>query len=187
MCKFSSTPKVLDDIQCFRLFRLMCMKTSLGIVANAQLPDHSVISVRLKRIPSIQRKIERSTTNLSQVDDIIGLRIICQSFSEAVELSSRMEFVSSHKRTKNYISEPRNTGYLPSITFLSSHKSFRKAINFCEFLLKFRSARIINICGRYIQNPLENRQKKEPPIPKSSENFLRFRSKSENGKRNAQA
>ncbi len=111
LCKFSSTPKVLDDIQCFRLFRLMCMKTSLGIVANARLPDHSVISVRLKRIPSIQRKIERSTTNLSQVDDIIGLRIICQSLSDAVELSSRMESVSNHKRIKNYISEPRNTGY----------------------------------------------------------------------------
>ncbi len=111
LCHFSETPKVLEDLQCFRLFRLMCMKTSLGIVANARLPNHSALSVRLKRIPSIQRKIERSTTNLSQVDDIIGLRIICQSVSDAVALSSRMESVSNHKRTKNYIREPRNTGY----------------------------------------------------------------------------
>ena len=100
LCHFSETPKVLEDLQCFRLFRLMCMKTSLGIVANARLPNHSALSVRLKRIPSIQRKIERSTTNLSQVDDIIGLRIICQSVSDAVALSSRMKSVSNHKKQK---------------------------------------------------------------------------------------
>ena len=111
LCKSSSTPKVLEDIQCFRLFRLMCMNTSLDIVAKARPPNHSVLSVRLKRIPSIQRKIERSTTNLSQVDDIIGLRIICQSFSDVVALSSRMESVSNHKKTKSYIDKPRNTGY----------------------------------------------------------------------------
>ena len=130
LCKFSGTPKVLEDIQCFRLFRLLCMNTSLSIVANAQLPDRSVLSVRLKRIPSIQRKIERSTTNLSQIDDIIGLRIICQSLSEVADLSVRLESLPNHKRTKNYIHEPRDTGYRATHHILEFTQEFPQSDKF---------------------------------------------------------
>ncbi len=100
------------------------MDTCLSIATKVRLPDHSVLSVRLKRIPSIQRKMQRSTTHLSQMDDIIGLRIICRNHSEATELSLRMESASNHKKTKSYTQKPKNTGYRAAHHIFEFTKNF---------------------------------------------------------------
>lgn len=102
-------------VQEYREFRLRCLQTTLDIVKSSELPTRALVSVRLKRLDSIRRKIGRpgSQIGLGRMDDVVGVRIICENYHIALDLSQRIQSLPEYNKLKDYINEshPRNTGY----------------------------------------------------------------------------
>lgn len=114
---FSENPQDIESVnavQEYRAFRLNCLTTSIRILNNARLPDAVFVSARLKRLDSIYRKLTRSGTNfkLAQLDDIIGLRVVCRSFQETQNLGARLGELPEKYRIIDY-TQPgvKDTGY----------------------------------------------------------------------------
>lgn len=105
----------ITEVQQYRTFRMRCLKTTLDIVDSAEIPSRALISVRLKRLDSIRRKINRSGNqfSLGSMDDVIGVRIICPDYQSVQDLSDRIQSLSDAHRLKDYTREPHsaNTGY----------------------------------------------------------------------------
>ncbi len=112
-CADAYAPKNVAGIQSYRAFRMQCLATTLRILDACRPPARSVISVRLKRLDSIRRKITRPDANfrLSTLDDVIGARVICQSVTAVVALSARIKLSPRVHRIKDYIEAPATTGY----------------------------------------------------------------------------
>ena len=112
-CAEPRTSSFLAAVQGYRAFRMQCLGTTLGILDACHPPPQSVVSVRLKRLDSIRRKITRPGTNfgLGTLDDVIGVRVICQSVSDVAALSARIASSPEVHRVKNYIEVPAATGY----------------------------------------------------------------------------
>lgn len=112
-CEEPLAPQNLAHIQLYRAYRMRCLATTLRILRDCAPPTRSVVTVRLKRLQSIRRKITRPGTNfgLGTLDDVIGIRVICQSVSEAIALSDRIALSPHLHRTKNYLERPADTGY----------------------------------------------------------------------------
>lgn len=112
-CADPYAPEHLAGVQRYRAFRMQCFTTTLRILDACRLPAQSVVSVRLKRLDSIRRKIARPEANfrLGTLDDVIGVRVICQSVSDVIALSDRVESSPHIHRVKNYIEAPATTGY----------------------------------------------------------------------------
>ena len=105
--------EALDKLNAYRRFRLNCIRTSLSLLNKASLPERVLVSARLKRLRSIQRKIIRGQRgSINEMDDIIGFRVICQSYNEAIEMSSRVRETLNAKM-KNYLEaeHKNNIGY----------------------------------------------------------------------------
>ena len=102
-------------VQQYRVYRMLCLTTTLSIVNSAHMPSHCLVSVRLKRLDSIRRKIGRGDKQfaLGQMDDVIGVRIVCPSFQSTCDLSERVQSLPEFYRQKNYIfvPHPAETGY----------------------------------------------------------------------------
>ena len=97
---------ILDS---YRQYRLACIRTSLSLLRRANLPDRVLVSARLKRLESTHRKMERRSMLVHEMDDIIGFRIVCESFDEAVSLGQRIES-NVPARTKDYIKNDHEDG-----------------------------------------------------------------------------
>ncbi len=101
--------EVLDS---YRQYRLNCIRTSLSLLKKAILPERVLISARLKRLESVYRKMQRNLDKpppLNGMDDVIGFRIVCESFNDAIALGEQIEN-KVPARTKNYIEEPHELG-----------------------------------------------------------------------------
>jgi len=92
---------------------MRCIATTLGILDACTVPNRSLVSVRLKRLDSIRRKLERLGTNftLGRLDDIVGVRVICEDLCTVTELSNRIQVSAWNFRSRDYISRPARTGY----------------------------------------------------------------------------
>ena len=112
-CAKPENSRYLAEVQQYRAFRMQCFATSLHILDACDPPARSMVTVRLKRLDSIRRKINRPGTNfvLGTLDDVIGIRVICQSVAEVVELSHRIVASPHCYKTKDYIEAPAPTGY----------------------------------------------------------------------------
>ena len=96
----------------YRQYRLNCIRTSLSLLKKAGLPKRVLISARLKRLESVYRKMRRNSDKpppLNRMDDVIGFRIVCESFDDALALGERIEN-EVPVRTKNYIEETHEAG-----------------------------------------------------------------------------
>ena len=106
-------PVALEVINAYRHFRLHCLNTSLSIFGNANKNRTGLVSARLKRIKSIRRKLIRGQKGaVNEMNDVLGIRVICQSFCDANELVSNIQQVPGSV-TKDYLTNPHpaNTGY----------------------------------------------------------------------------
>ena len=112
-CAEPQSSELLAGVQGYRAFRMQCLATTLRILDACGPPAQSVVSVRLKRLDSIRRKITRRGANftLGTLDDVIGVRVICQSVSDVIALGGRIESSPHIYRVKNYIEAPAATGY----------------------------------------------------------------------------
>lgn len=105
-------PATIDILQSYREFRICCIETSLGIVEQINLPKHILVSARLKRMESIYRKLRRSreSTYLSNIDDVIGFRVIFQSFDDLQFVAAAIKEREDAK-TKDYLVEEHPNGH----------------------------------------------------------------------------
>lgn len=117
--EFCEAPKALNkirDVQRYRKFRLLCLATTLRITEEAEIPTNALVSIRLKRLDSIRQKLMRPEANfkLGRMDDIIGIRIICQDLKSMIDFSKRVENLNPYfVKSKNYLTSqhPNATGY----------------------------------------------------------------------------
>lgn len=97
-------------VNSYRKFRLNCIRTSLNLIRKAHPPANVLISARLKRMRSIQRKISRlQMTAINEMDDVIGFRVVCESYNDAMEMSSRVHILLNAKM-KDYLKNKHFTG-----------------------------------------------------------------------------
>lgn len=111
-CESAQDSRRIADLQRYRAFRMRCLNTTLGIVDACQVPQRAAVSVRLKRLDSIRRKIRRTSANfkLGRLDDVVGIRVICQDLRTVREFSDRLRQSPCFYRQKDYISSPAATG-----------------------------------------------------------------------------
>ena len=112
-CQSAQNLQRVADVQHYRSFRMRCLKTTLEIVDACRVPARATVSVRLKRLDSIRRKIGRANANftLGRLDDVVGVRVICQDLSSVREFSDRLRASPDFYRVKDYITSPAVTGY----------------------------------------------------------------------------
>jgi len=111
--KESQNIQRVSDVQNYRTFRMRCLSTTLSILDACKVSGRSAVSARLKRLDSIRLKIERATANfkLGRLDDVVGVRVICETLGDVEELSSRIQDSPEFLRLKNYLDDPAPTGY----------------------------------------------------------------------------
>lgn len=112
-CQAAQNPESIAALQRYRSFRMRCLTTTLAIVDACHVPDQATVSVRLKRLDSIRRKIGRVNANftLGRLDDVVGVRVICQDLSTVREFSERIHESPHFYHLKDYITSPAATGY----------------------------------------------------------------------------
>ena len=88
-----ANPIARDVLNSYRRFRLNCIQTSLSMLRKSRLPTKVLVSARLKRLTSVQRKLRRSQVlaPVNEMDDIIGFRVICESLEDTVGLGDRIK------------------------------------------------------------------------------------------------
>ncbi len=112
-CRFAQDLQRIAAVQRYRSFRMHCLTSTLAIVDACEVPREATVSVRLKRLDSIRRKIGRANTNftLGRLDDVIGVRVICQDLSTSRALSNRIQNSHTLYGVRDYITAPAPTGY----------------------------------------------------------------------------
>ena len=78
------------------------------------LDKDCLVTQRLKRTPSIKRKLEKSTTKLNQMQDIGGCRAILKNIRTVYQLRDRLFNTTRNSKLikkDDYIQSPRNSGY----------------------------------------------------------------------------
>ena len=99
-----------ETLTAYRAFRLFCLRTSLTLLKTADPPPRVLVSARLKRLRSILRKIKRGQSgSVAEMDDIIGFRVICESYAEALRFADRIG-TTLGARIKNYLEEEHGAG-----------------------------------------------------------------------------
>lgn len=135
-----NNPEALEKINAYRHFRLNCLQTSLKFIERAKPPKRVLISARLKRIRSIRRKIIRGQKgSITEMDDIVGFRVICESFSEAKSMGSRIEDIPE-ARIKNYLhTHQANIGYRAQHGIIKFNQPFRDSTVKVRFEIQIRT------------------------------------------------
>ena len=111
-CANPTESSIVHAVQQYRMFRMRCLSTTLRLVESAQLPQRCLVSARLKRLDSIRQKIMRDNFQfkLGQIDDIVGVRIICSSLQEALSMSERVQNTLEFQKCRNYLYTPHPEG-----------------------------------------------------------------------------
>lgn len=85
--------------------------TKCNEIAEQTTGSDTIVAARLKRMPTILDKIDRlPTMHLSQLQDVAGVRIIVKDIPELEKMSIKLESLGP-KYMKDYIAEPKRTGY----------------------------------------------------------------------------
>jgi ppGpp synthetase/RelA/SpoT-type nucleotidyltranferase len=102
----------LRGIQCYRLFRVAGLEAFLDAVVEALPNENTLMGARLKRVPSILRKLEREQRmRLSRMADVVGLRILCGSVEAAKHVTDALRNSPSYLTSHDYRSNARSSGY----------------------------------------------------------------------------
>lgn len=106
-----------DEQEIFNYFRQIHELIFEEFYKKIKLPDKYIVVTRLKRMESIIDKLRRpNSSKLSRIDDIAGIRIIVNDFTEIYEISELLEklLISNNcqlKYNKDYIEFSKKDGY----------------------------------------------------------------------------
>lgn len=106
---------IVRRVQQYRRARMLALDGILDILDSMAIPPAVLVSGRLKRLDTVLRKLRRrnSRFRLSNLDDIVGFRVVCPSLKCAFDLSEGIGKLAVHHKEKNYIRNPHTsqTGY----------------------------------------------------------------------------
>jgi (p)ppGpp synthase/HD superfamily hydrolase len=107
------TLAVISNWRSAHSFPLRAIARTLTRMAMSS-DSEALVAQRLKRLPSIQRKLQQSSTRLSQMQDVGGCRAILRDVASVDDLVSL--YRTAHDRSelhsvKNYIEQPKTDGY----------------------------------------------------------------------------
>ena len=98
-------------LNAYRSFRLNCIQTSLSLLRKSVPPKKVLISARLKRLTSILRKIRCGYSgSIGRMDDIIGFRVVCDSYGAVVSFRERIRQQLPGATIKDYLQREHPTG-----------------------------------------------------------------------------
>lgn len=120
--------------------------------------NYSEVLGRAKRYYSIYRKMNDFDKDLSEIYDLLALRIITNSISDCYQILSvlHQEFDYSEKRIKDYIKEPKENGYKSIHTTVCQPN---KADKFFE--LQIRTKKMHNFAEYGVASHWSYKQKKK--------------------------
>ena len=95
----------------FHFFPLQAVFKRLQNIAKLIQPE-AIIAGRQKRMESIEAKLKRGTTRLSDMQDIAGCRMVLRSILHVRKTGQQIEpFFGKHSRKDDYIQYPKLDGY----------------------------------------------------------------------------
>ena len=107
-----------DEQEIFNYFRQIHELIFEEFYKKIKLPDKYIVVTRLKRMESIIDKLRRpNSSKLSRIDDIAGIRIIVNNFTEIYDISELLEklLINNNncqlKYNKDYIEFSKKDGY----------------------------------------------------------------------------
>ena len=107
-----------DEQEIFNYFRQIHELIFEEFYKKIKLPDKYIVVTRLKRTESIIDKLRRpNSSKLSRTDDIAGIRIIVNNFTEIYDISKLLEklLINNNncqlKYNKDYIEFSKKDGY----------------------------------------------------------------------------
>lgn len=106
-----------DEQEVFNYFRQTHELIFEEFYKKIKLPNKYIVVTRLKRMESIIDKLQRpNSSKLSRIDDIAGIRIIVNNFTEIYEISELLEkLLINHncqlKYDKDYVKSSKKDGY----------------------------------------------------------------------------
>ena len=96
--------------RCYRLFRLLGLPPMFRALTGVLNGRSVLLAARLKRRNSLRAKLKRLVSiKLSQVADIIGFRVICQSVAESRAVVAKIDSLGLPTKTKRH--DPAPSGY----------------------------------------------------------------------------
>jgi len=185
--------EVINNWRSSHSFPLNTFQTTLRDKARRVYP-HALVAQRLKRVPSIKKKlIDRPSMKLTQMQDIGGCRAVVETVSDVVKL--REAYLKSELRhrlhhQKDYVAEPRDSGYR-SVHLIYEYASDRTTTyNGLKVEVQIRSlhqhawATAVETAGLFLQHALKSsegpeewlefftlassafaKQERTPPVP----------------------
>ncbi len=138
---------------------------------DRKLKKHKIdalVSQRLKRIPSIVKKLKmQKSMQLARMQDIGGLRIVVDGVSEVNLIRDEIKKVESHSKfkftfvnEKNYIKNPQKSGYR-SIHMVYKYEKNIPSEKQCRVEIQIRTklqhswATAVEVMGTYLNQPLK--------------------------------
>ncbi len=94
--------------------RMQLKRLAKKVVPGGSARDGDQVVARIKRMPSIKSKLQRQTTQLSQMQDVGGCRAVLKSIGEVrelVDLYKDGKIGHIFRGEKNYIDGPKREGY----------------------------------------------------------------------------
>ncbi len=102
----------LRRVQCYRLFLLTGLDAAFEIILEPLDASRILVAGRLKRLPTIVRKLNRfPTMRLSAMSDVLGIRLISESLEEARSIVALFESLEAHRKLLDYVELPQASGY----------------------------------------------------------------------------
>lgn len=139
---------VLDILSAWRSVHTYPISTFQSLIRKKikelQLDDTTVVAQRLKRLPSIVSKLKRlPTMNLSQMQDIGGIRIIVKDISSVYSLHEKI--INSRFKHKislpprDYIKNPKPDGYRSLHQYFQYNNLYHPELNGLRIELQIRT------------------------------------------------
>lgn len=96
--------------RCYRLFRLLGLPPMFRALSGVLNGKSVLLAARLKRRKSLRAKLKRLVSiKLSQVADIIGFRVICQSVADSSAVVAAIDSLGLPTKTRHH--DPAPSGY----------------------------------------------------------------------------
>jgi ppGpp synthetase/RelA/SpoT-type nucleotidyltranferase len=133
--------EVINSFRAAHNFPLLIFRIDLATRAR-KIDATATVAQRLKRLPSIEAKLRRLSTRLTQMEDIGGCRAVVRTSRMVRRLSnfykkSRMRHERLH--VIDYLKEPRDTGYRGIHLIYSYHSNSKPQYNGLKIEIQLRS------------------------------------------------
>jgi ppGpp synthetase/RelA/SpoT-type nucleotidyltranferase len=111
--EFLQALQVINNWRSAHSYPLLNFRINLARKLRSICPS-AIIAQRIKRLVSIEAKLARQSTQLSQMQDIGGCRAIVDSVPQVrllVDAYKKSKFAHTFKGDKDYITNPKENGY----------------------------------------------------------------------------